>query len=70
MPITMVQSGDTVKIARITGSDAIRQHLSELGFVVGDEVTVVSNNAGNLIVQVKDARIALDAKMANRIVVA
>ena len=69
MPITMVQSGGTVTIARITGSDAIRQHLSELGFVVGDQVTVVSNNSGNLIVQVKDARIALDAKMANRIIV-
>ncbi|MBQ1348419.1 MAG: ferrous iron transport protein A [Blautia sp.] len=70
MPLTMVNSGETVGISRITGTDVVRQHLTELGFIVGDKVTVVSNVGGNLIVQVKDARIALDMKMANRIMAA
>ena len=70
MPVTMAKAGETVIINRITGSDEVRQHLSELGFVVGEKITVVSNNGGNVILQVKDARIALDAKMANRVIVA
>ena len=57
-------------IQRIAGTDDVRQHLAELGFVVGEKITVVSNNHGNVILQVKDARIALDAKMANRVIVA
>lgn len=69
MPVTMVSTGDTVTIARITGTDAIRQHLSELGFLAGEEITVVSNVSGNLILQVKGARIALDRKMASRILI-
>ena len=47
----------------------MRQHLAELGFVVDSAVTVVSEIGGNLIVQVKDSRIALDKTMANRIMV-
>ena len=70
MPLTMVNIGETVGIRRITGTDVVRQHLTELGFIVGDQVTVVSNVGGNLIVQVKDARIALDMQMANRIMAA
>ena len=54
-------------IRKITGKDELRQHLAELGFVVDSTVTVVSEIAGNLILQVKDSRIALDRSMANRI---
>ena len=54
-------------IRKITGKDEVRQHLAELGFVVDGEVTVVSELGGNLILQVKDSRIALDRAMANRI---
>ena len=67
IPLTMAKAGETVTIQRITGKDDIRQHLAELGFVVGTEVTVVSQIAGNLIVQVKDSRVALDQSMAGRI---
>ncbi len=67
MPLTMVRSGETVTIRKITGKDEIRQHLAELGFVVDGSVTVVSEMAGSLILQVKDSRIALDKTMANRI---
>lgn len=69
MPLTMAKSGETVPIRKITGKDEVRQHLAELGFVVDSTVTVVSEIAGNLIVQVKDSRVALDRSMANRIMV-
>ena len=69
MPLTMARPGETVVIRKITGKDEIRQHLAELGFVVDSVVTVVSEMAGNLILQVKDSRIALDRTMANRILI-
>lgn len=69
MPLTMAKAGETLTIHKITGRDEVRQHLAELGFVVDAAVTVVSEIAGNLIVQVKDSRIALDKTMANRILV-
>lgn len=69
MPLTMAGRGEPVTIRKITGKDEIRQHLAELGFVVDAAVMVVSDLGGNLIVQVKDSRIALDRSMANRILV-
>lgn len=69
MPLTMAKTGETVTIRKITGKDEVRQHLAELGFVVDSTVTVVSEIAGNLILQVKDSRIALDKTMANRIMI-
>ena len=56
-------------IRKITGKDEIRRHLAELGFVVDGVVTVVSELAGGLIIQVKDSRVALDRSMANRILI-
>ena len=69
MPLTVTKPGETVTIRRVSGKDQVRQHLAELGFVVDGQVTVVSQIAGNLIVQVKDSRVALDRTMANRIIV-
>ena len=69
MPLSMATPGEPVVIRKITGKDEVRQHLAELGFVVDSDVTVVSVLAGNLIVQVKDSRIALDKTMANRIMI-
>ena len=69
MPLTLATPGETVTIRKITGKDELRQHLAELGFVVDSTVTVVSEIAGNLILQVKDSRIALDRSMANRIMI-
>jgi ferrous iron transport protein A len=65
----MAKPGETVTIRKITGKDEVRQHLAELGFVVDGVVTVVSELAGNLILQVKDSRVALDKTMANRIMI-
>ena len=67
MPLSMAKPGETVTIRKITGKDEVRQHLAELGFVVDSVVTVVMELAGNLIIQVKDRRVALDQSMANRI---
>ena len=67
IPLSIAKPGETVTIRRITGKDEVRQHLAELGFVENTDVTVVSELAGNLIVQVKDSRVALDKTMAARI---
>lgn len=69
MPLTLAQPGEQVTIQRVTGKDEVRAHLAELGFVADTVVTVVSALAGNLIVQVKDCRVALDAALANRILI-
>ena len=69
MPLTMAKPGETVVNRKLTGKDEVRQHLAELGFVVDSPVTVVSEISGNLILQVKDSRIALDKTMANRVMI-
>lgn len=69
MPLGMAGIGESNIIKKITGRDEVRQHLAELGFVVGEEVRVVSRLGGNLILSVKDSRVALDRSMAMRIMV-
>lgn len=69
MPLTMASIGETHNILKISGKDEVRQHLAELGFVVGSEVAVVSEIGGNMILSIKDSRIALDKSMARRIMI-
>lgn len=69
LPLAMAKPGETVTIGKITGKDEIRQHLAELGFVVDTDITVVTELGGNLILQVKDSRVALDRTMASRIMI-
>lgn len=69
LPLTMAKTGEPMTIRKITGKDEVRRHLAELGFVVEERITVVSGLGGNLILQVKDSRVALDRTMANRILV-
>ena len=69
MPLTMAVPGEPVTICRSTGRDEVRQHRAELGFVVDSTVTIVNEMAGNLILQVRSGRVALDKTMANRIMV-
>ena len=69
MPLTMAKTGEPVTIRKITGKDEVRLHLAELRFVVDSEVTVVTEIAGNLIVQVRGSRVALNEAMANRIMI-
>ncbi len=69
MPLTLAKTGETVTIRKITGKDDVRQHLAELGFVVDTDVTVVTELGGNLILKVRDSRVALDKTLANRIMI-
>ena len=69
MPLGMANVGDVNIIKQINGRDDVRQHLAELGFVPGAEVSVVNELGGNLILSVKESRIALDKTMAMRIMV-
>ncbi|NLE25868.1 MAG: ferrous iron transport protein A [Clostridiaceae bacterium] len=69
MPLSMASTGDTNYIQRITGKDEVRRYLEGLGFVIGEPVTVISQFNGNMILSIKNSRIALDKSMANRIMV-
>lgn len=64
-----MKAGEKNTIKRITGQDDTKRFLESLGFVAGTTVTVVSEIGGNMILNVKDSRIALDKNMARRIVV-
>ena len=67
MPLTLAAVGQAYIIKRIGGNAEVRAHLQNLGFVSGAVITVVSSMAGNLIVNVKDARIAVSREMAQKI---
>ena len=69
MPLTMAEIGEKNRIIKINGKDETRKLLENLGFVEGSDVTVISEIAGNMIVSVKDSRIAIDKGMARRIIV-
>ena len=69
MPLTMLNAGETNTIKRLGGKEETKRFLENLGFVVGGNVTVVSDTGGNLIVNVKDSRVAIASDMANKIMV-
>lgn len=69
MPLTMMSTGETNTIKRVGGKEETRRFLENLGFVAGGAVTVVSETGGNLIVNVKDSRVAVGKDMANKIMV-
>ena len=69
MPLTFMNIGETKTITKVGGKNETRQFLEKLGFVVGGEVTVVSEINGNMIVNVKDSRVAIGKDMANKIMV-
>ena len=69
MPLTMLNAGETNTIKRLGGKEETKRFLENLGFVVGGNVTVVSDTGGNLIVNVKDSRVAIARDMANKIMV-
>ena len=69
IPLNMSKLGEEASVKKISGPQALRQHLENLGFVVGGHVSVVSQLAGNLIVSVKDSRVAISREMASKIYV-
>ena len=60
LPLPTAQEGEVLEIKKITGNDATRLHLAEMGFTVGSKITVVTRLGGNMILQVRDSRVALD----------
>ena len=70
MPLTFAKPGHTGVIQRILGKDEARRHLESLGFGVGAAVYVVAERGGNLILQIRDSRVALDRATASRILIA
>ena len=69
MPLTLMSTGEDAIIQRIGGKPEVRQHLENLGFVVGGNVSVINTIGGNLIVNVKEARVAISREMAQKIMV-
>ena len=69
MPLSMIPEGQPSVIKKIGGKEETRRFLENLGFVVGATVTVISQIGGNIIVNVKDARVAIGKDMANKIMV-
>ena len=69
LPITMASQGEPVTIKKIGGKQETKKFLETLGFVVGGTITVVSEINGNMIVNVKDSRVAIGKDMANKIMV-
>ena len=67
MPLSMINEGATGTVARVGGKEETRRFLENLGFVPGVSVTVISKLGGNLIVNIKDSRIAIGNDMANKI---
>ncbi len=69
MPITLANQGEEVMIQRVGGSQEIKNHLADLGFVPGADVSIITEIGGNLIVNVKESRVAISKEMARRIMV-
>ena len=69
MPSTMAREGEVTSIKRVGGKEEVRRHLENMGFVPGTNVTVISVNNGNVIVNVKDDRVAISKEMANKIMI-
>lgn len=69
MPLTMGYAGEEIIIKKVGGKEDTRRFLANLGFVAGSKVTVVSEIGGNMIVNVKDSRVAIGKDMANKIMI-
>ena len=69
MPLTLAKIGETNLVRHIGGTPEVRRHLENIGFVVGTEVTVLNSMNGNVIVRVKEARVAVSREMAQKILV-
>ncbi len=69
MPLTFAQQGEENMVKKVGGNPETRQHLETLGFVAGALVTVVTSMGGNVIVNIKDSRVAISREMANKIMI-
>ncbi|MDR3282640.1 MAG: ferrous iron transport protein A [Candidatus Methanoplasma sp.] len=67
VPIVAARPGESGKLVRISGKTETRRFLSELGFIIGDSVRVISQNSGNVILDIKGSRIAIDRSLASKL---
>jgi len=69
MPLTLADTGKEIRIKKVGGNPGVKKHLENLGFVAGGGVIVISTIGGNLIVNVKESRVAISKEMAQKIMV-
>jgi ferrous iron transport protein A len=69
MPLTMAKAGEQNSIKKVGGQTEVRQFLENLGFTPGSQVTVVSQISGNVIVNVRESRVAISREMASKIMI-
>lgn len=69
MPLTVADTGEEYVIKRIGGNPEVKQHLNNLGFVVGAVVSLINTIGGNVIVKVKESRVAISQELAQKIMV-
>ena len=69
MPLTMAFPNDKFLIKKINGKEEVRRFLENLGFIAGAEVSVISKMCGNVIVQIKESRVAISKEMAQKIII-
>lgn len=69
IPLNVANAGETLIIRKIGGNPEVKKHLEDLGFTVGGEITIVSTLGGNLIVKVKESRVAVSDVLARKIMV-
>ena len=69
MPLVMADAGEENIIRRVGGSPEMKKHLEDMGFTVGGDVTVMNTIGGNLIVKIKESRVAISKEMAAKIMV-
>lgn len=69
MPLTLANTGEVGVIRHVGGRPEIRKHLADLGFIAGSDVTVIAKTGGNLIVQIKESRMAVSRELASKIMV-
>lgn len=69
MPLTMAKAGDVNQIKKVGGKEETRRFLENLGFVKGSFVTVISEIGGNMIVNIRESRVAINKEMANKILI-
>ena len=69
MPLIMADAGEESVIRRVGGSPEMKKHLEDMGFTVGSAVTVMNAIGGNLIVKIKESRVAISKEMASKIMV-
>ncbi|MCR4688925.1 MAG: ferrous iron transport protein A [Saccharofermentans sp.] len=69
MPLALANVGEEVMVFRVSGDDATKQHLADLGFVPGTRINIITQNGGDVIVNLKESHLAITKKMAQKIMV-